>query len=80
MHELAEVTQVFCVTHLAPVAACGDQHYVVEKQQDEQGTRTNIRLLNEEERIQELAAISSSSSSKTALEAAKELYHKAKSQ
>lgn len=80
MHELAEATQVFCVTHLAPVAACGDQHYVVEKQQDEQGTRTNIRLLSEEERIQELAAISSSSSSKTALEAAKELYHKAKSQ
>lgn len=80
MQELAENVQVFCVTHLAPVAASGDQHYVVEKTQDTNGTRTTIRRLHGEERIQELAAISSSSSSKTALEAARELFHKARRQ
>lgn len=77
MKELAMDTQVFCVTHLAAVAACADYHYIVEKTQLENTTKTNIRLLKEEERLKELAAISSSSSSPAAMDAAKELYLKA---
>lgn len=80
MKALASDTQVFCVTHLAPVAACSQYHYKVEKAQDNQKTSTTIHLLDEKERILELAAISSSSASKTALDAAKELYDKANTQ
>lgn len=80
MKELANNTQVFCVTHLAPVAACSQYHYKVEKAQEHNKTITTIHLLEEEERILELAAISSSSTSKTALDAAKELYDKANAQ
>ncbi|MEG0470228.1 MAG: DNA repair protein RecN, partial [Longicatena sp.] len=74
MKELANQTQVFCVTHLASVAACAQHHYIVEKLQQENATNTKIRELNEEERIAQLAMISNNSMSTSAMEAAKELY------
>lgn len=75
MQELAKQTQVFCVTHLAPVAACASQHYIVEKHQGKDTTKTGIALLNEEQRIKELANIASGSDSRPALESAMELFH-----
>ncbi len=78
MQELAQHVQVFCVTHLAPVAACADDHYIVQKEQNDEGTKTNIHLLNEGERIQELATISSGSVSDSAKAMAQELLNKAK--
>lgn len=80
MQELAKETQVFCVTHLAQVAACAHQQYLVVKEQKEQTTTTDIRLLEEAQRIQQLALISSDSTSAHALEAAKELYTKAQAE
>ena len=48
---LAQGAQVICVTHLAPVAACGGKHFVVEK-----GTLlSEVKCLDEEGRILELA-------------------------
>lgn len=76
MKEISNQTQVFCVTHLASVAACAHHHYIVEKKQDENSTTTFIRQLQEEERIKELAMISNNSMSESAIEAAKELYGK----
>ena len=78
MAQLGQNTQVFCVTHLANVAACAKYHYIVEKHQENNQTKTSIRLLNEEERVQELAFISTGTTSKTAIEAALEFYKKAK--
>ena len=78
MRQLAQRTQVFCVTHLASVAACAMQHYVVEKHQEGGHTETTIRLLNDKERIQEMAVISQGSTSESALQAAEELYELAK--
>lgn len=73
MQELAHQSQVFCVTHLAPVAACAAQHYIVEKKQDQDTTKTGISLLGEDQRIKELANIASGSDSRSALESAMEL-------
>ena len=39
------------------IAAMADAHYLIEKQTDDQKTTTGIRLLNEDEEIQELARI-----------------------
>lgn len=77
MQELSNVTQVFCVTHLAQVAACAHHQYLVVKHQDQQSTTTTIQLLEEAMRIQQLALISSDSTSDVAIQAAKELYRKA---
>ena len=78
MRQLAQHTQVFCVTHLASVAACAAQHYVVEKHQDREHTTTTIRLLDEQERVEEMAIIAGGSVSDTALRASQELYDKAR--
>ncbi len=49
--------QVICITHLAQIAAMADHHYLIEKSTKKADTRTDIRRLNEEESIQELARI-----------------------
>lgn len=80
MHEIAKDTQVFSVTHLASVAAWGDSHYHVSKVQKKDDTDTRVDQLNDEQRIEELAVLSSSSSGQAALTAAKELLDKARSE
>ncbi len=77
MQSLSMQTQVFCVTHLAQVAACAHHHYLVKKDQQENETKTNITLLNESELVLQLASIASDSNSESAILAAKELYEKA---
>ena len=52
---VAEAHQVLCVTHLAPIAALADFHYVVEKQVRKGRTFTTVRRLDEGERVRELA-------------------------
>lgn len=77
MQEIAQHSQVFCVTHLASVAACAQYHYMVEKQQQDNRTQTIIHLLSKEQRVRELAMISNNSTSDSAMEAAQELYMRA---
>ncbi|MFR9166652.1 MAG: DNA repair protein RecN [Dysgonomonas sp.] len=55
MREFGDRMQVIAITHLPQIAAKGDVHYFVYKIDNEETTSTNIRRLNEEERIQELA-------------------------
>ena len=52
---VAESHQVICVTHLPPIAALADSHYVVEKTVAEGRTFTTVRKLDEAERVRELA-------------------------
>lgn len=50
--------QVFCVTHLAQIAAMADLHFKVEKNLfDGEGVKSNVRLLEYSERIDEIARI-----------------------
>ena len=54
---IAKNCQVICITHLPQIAAKADAHYLIEKQADENKTTTQIRELEEEDSIQELARI-----------------------
>ena len=47
--------QVITITHLPQVAAKGQHHYKVFKEEHKKGVSSNIKLLNEDERLVELA-------------------------
>ena len=76
MLTLSKDCQVFAVTHLAQVAACSDRHYLVSKASEDDQTRTSVSLLDEEERIRQLALIASSNITESSLKAAEELYRR----
>jgi len=55
MRQIAGQRQVLCITHLAPVAAVAQTHYVVSKAVIDGRTESNITPLNAEARVEELA-------------------------
>lgn len=55
LQQLGRTRQVLCVTHLPQVAACGSAHWRVEKLQEEGRTRSTLRILSREDRVQEIA-------------------------
>ncbi len=55
MKQIARTHQVLCITHLAPVAAHADAHYVVTKQLRDGRTISQIELLTKPARVEELA-------------------------
>jgi DNA repair protein RecN (Recombination protein N) len=55
MKSMSEDMQVINITHLPQVAAKGDYHYLVYKYDQEKESVTDIRLLDSEERVLELA-------------------------
>jgi DNA repair protein RecN (Recombination protein N) len=59
LKKVAESKQVFCITHLAQIAGMASTHYRVEKQVQGKRTRSGIRKLEFEERVEELARMSS---------------------
>ncbi|WP_194777117.1 DNA repair protein RecN [Pararhodonellum marinum] len=77
MQEIAKRHQVICISHLPQVAAKGDQHYFVYKDNSTEKTISKIKLLQNEERILEIAKmIAGSNPSSSAFESAKELLQK----
>ncbi len=52
---LARTQQVICVTHLPQIAAFSDQHFLIEKSAAGGRTKTAIRQMSDEERVQEVA-------------------------
>jgi DNA repair protein RecN (Recombination protein N) len=55
MRQIAKQRQVFCITHLAPVAATASAHYVVTKRLKDGRTVSEIERLERPQRVQELA-------------------------
>ncbi|MFW6390079.1 MAG: DNA repair protein RecN, partial [Halanaerobiales bacterium] len=52
---IAKRRQVMCITHLPQIASMGDNHYFINKQNDEDKTFTKIVLLDEKGKKNELA-------------------------
>ena len=55
LKQLGQSHQILCVTHLAQVAAQGDHHFKVVKQQMNGKTKSGVESLGRQERIEEIA-------------------------
>jgi len=55
MKQLGQSAQVLAVTHLAQVAACGDQHWVVRKSQAGGRAQSDLQRVTGEARVAEIA-------------------------
>ena len=65
--------QILMITHQATIAAKGDYNYYISKEVENGKTRTNIKVLNEQETLEEIARIASGEVTELAIEHAKEL-------
>jgi len=55
LKEISSDMQVINITHLPQIAAKGDHHFLVYKQDSESETTTRLKLLSKSERVEELA-------------------------
>lgn len=61
MQDISRNIQVITITHLPQVAAKGNAHFKVYKEDDDEATHTRIRELNADDRVDELAVMLSGS-------------------
>ena len=73
---ISETHQVLCISHLAPIAAKADFNYYISKTVKNERTNTEVKLLNEQETIYEIARISSGEINEVTLQYASELRNK----
>jgi DNA repair protein RecN (Recombination protein N) len=74
MADLSTNMQVIAISHLPQIASRGQAHFKVYKEDKDDKTRSNILLLNEEERVLEIAQmLSGANPGEAALQHAKEL-------
>lgn len=74
MKEMSEEGQIISITHLPQIAAKGENHYRVYKEDTQTHTHTHIEELDAEQRVMEIAhMLSGANVSKAAIENAKQL-------
>ena len=77
--DVARHHQVLCITHLAPIAAFGEAHFVVTKNDDGGITRSEVTRMDPRERIAEVARmLAGAKVTSAALKAATELIRAAR--
>ena len=76
LSKIAKNHQVLCISHLANIAAMADFNYFISKKIVNDRTNTNIKLLKEDEIINEIARISSGEVNKATIQYAYELRNK----
>ena len=76
MRSISKNHQVLCISHLAPIAAMADYNYFISKKVENERTSTNVKLLNEQEVLCEIARISSGEINDVTLQYANELRNK----
>lgn len=77
MHSLAQYHQIVAITHLPQIAGLGDTHFFVEKVEQKGRTRSTLRKLSEEERVEAVARLLAGETlTEAALESARELMAK----
>lgn len=78
IHQVSQHSQVLCISHLPQVAAMADTHLLISKDIIAGRTRTDLRILNKEEKIKEIGRmISGAEITSVTKEHAKELLENA---
>lgn len=57
LYAMSKNAQVICITHLGQIAAMAKNHYLIEKEVENEVTKTKVTLLDTENRIDEIARI-----------------------
>lgn len=79
LKKVSKLRQVICVTHLAQIAAAAEGHFLIEKNVVDNRTYTNVTLLNDDDRINEIARIMSGTElTENTINSAKELLDRSK--
>ena len=65
--------QVLCITHLAPIAAKGNNNYYINKQEENGRAKTKVTKLNKEQKIKEIARIANGEINEVSLKHAESL-------
>ena len=73
LKDLAGTHQVLCITHLAQIAAVGNNHFAVSKSSTKGSTRTRVEALQAEARVEEIARLLDGSVSELSVQHAKAL-------
>jgi DNA repair protein RecN (Recombination protein N) len=55
LRTLGSAFQVLCITHLPQIAACADTHFQIEKRVERGRTKTTVKRLDDDSRVEELA-------------------------
>lgn len=55
MHMLSKNHQIICITHQAQIAACADCHFFVSKALQNGKMKTSVKILNKDERVENIA-------------------------
>lgn len=73
LKNISKKHQVLCISHLAAIAANADYNYYISKKVENDRTNTNVKLLNKQEVLCEIARISSGEVNEVTLQYASEL-------
>ena len=73
LHIIGRNHQVLCITHLPQIAAKADNHYLISKSTDGRQTRTDIRNIEGEEAVAEIARMMGGEITPSVLAAAREM-------
>ena len=79
LNKLSQFHQVVAITHLPQIAGFADSHFMVKKIEDGKRAKTQIRKLDDDERVREVASLLSGDEiTNSGLESARELMGKKK--
>ncbi|MEI6432011.1 MAG: DNA repair protein RecN, partial [bacterium] len=74
---LSRDVQIFCITHLASIAARGDRHFFIEKRTEGKNglgrTLVGVTALDPETRVEEIARMLGGRRSESVLQTAREM-------
>ena len=76
LKKIASSHQVMCISHLPNIAAMADYNYFISKEIYQDRTKTQVKLLQENEVIEEIARISSGEINEVSIKYAMELRNK----
>ena len=57
LYEISKSTQTICVTHSPQIAALAGNHFIIKKKEIDERAEAKVFLLNDEERVKEIARI-----------------------